>query len=83
MHGRHLCPAASIWVTRSAVAGPNSTCPDVPPDARPFSPEAATPHADLGLPTGRDVWTVPIAVLPKRDPTACVSHLQIVANRRA
>jgi hypothetical protein len=62
---------------------PHTTCPDVPPDARPFSPEAATPHADLGLPTGRDVVTVPIAVLPKRDPTACVSQLQIVANRRA
>jgi hypothetical protein len=57
------------------------SCHDVPPDAPPFSPEAATPHAQLGLPTGRNVVTVPLAVLPTRDPTARVSPLQIVTNR--
>ena len=55
--------------------------PDVPPSATPFSPEAATPHAHLGLPPGRDVATVPLAVLPTRDPTACVSPPQLVTNR--
>jgi hypothetical protein len=57
--------------------------PDVPAGAPPFPPEAATPHAHLGLPTDRDVVTVPIAVLPTRGPTACVSPLQIMTNRRA
>ena len=59
------------------------SCHSVPPGARPVPPEAATPHAHLGLAMGRDVVTVPSAVLATRDPTARVSHLQIVTNRRA
>jgi hypothetical protein len=59
------------------------SCPGVPAGAPPFSPEAATPHAHLGLPMGRDIVTVPIAVLATRDPTARVSHLQVMTNRRA
>ena len=61
---------------------PHPSCPDMPPDAQRFSPEAATPHAHLGLPAGWEVVTVPIAVL-KREPTARVSPLRIVTSRRA
>jgi hypothetical protein len=73
--------APHAW--RSSRPVPHHACPDVSPDATLVSPEAATPHAHLCLPTGWDGVTVPIAVLPKREPTACVSHLQSVTTRRA
>jgi hypothetical protein len=59
------------------------SCHGVPPSAPPFSPEAAMPHAHLSLAMGRDVLTVPSALLATRDPAARVFHLQIVTNRRA
>jgi hypothetical protein len=67
----------------NAIPALDPSCHGVPPGATPFPLEAATPHAHLGLAMGRDVVTVPSAVLATRDPAASVSHLQIVTNRRA
>ena len=44
---------------------PHHACPDVPPGAPPFPPEAATPHAHLGLLKGEALTTAPGTERPR------------------